>query len=189
MARKALLASVVFVVVLVAAFLASRAYRSGSPSVPAVVLDSAALESSATRVVATLATPIEKGKNVIWCASFVAAWKHLQNDLAGEPVALEGDPEACALLNQAPDPSADVPPGVLYATAGWEDQGIIGKSHDDLRKLFPGKAPPEFPGIELRSFVAYGYLEAYLRFKLPYYQNRKPLNLKCLHLLDLANID
>jgi hypothetical protein len=40
----------------------------------------------ATQVVPTLDAPISIGKNVIWCASFLSAWKALQIDLAGELV-------------------------------------------------------------------------------------------------------
>src|SRR2546428_14179201 len=61
-------------------------------------------ELKATEVLGTLDTPVPQDKNAIWCASFQAAWKALEQDLAGEPVELEGSPGVAKLLNDAPDP-------------------------------------------------------------------------------------
>ncbi len=43
-------------------------------------------ELKETQIVPTLHTPIEQGSNVVWCASFLCAWKILQKEIAGEPV-------------------------------------------------------------------------------------------------------
>ncbi len=128
-----------------------------------------------TQIVATLDTPIEKGKNAIWCVSFQAAWKTLQNDLAKEPVSLEGNGRLVDSLNQAYTPGREVPEGSLYTAAGFKDKGILEKIRQDLKAKFPAKDPPTFPGIIKGSFVAYSYLEANVTFTLPYLQNKKPL--------------
>jgi hypothetical protein len=128
-----------------------------------------------TQVVATLEAPIEKGKNAIWCASFQAAWKTLQNDLAKGPVSLERGDGVVEALNRAPSPAPDVPEVSLYAAAGWENRGILQKIRADLQQQFPDKAAPTFPGIVPGSFVAYAYLEASMKFGIPYFQNKKTL--------------
>jgi len=135
--------------------------------------DSRALR--ATTVVATLDAPIEPGKSAIWCASFLSAWKSLESDLAGESILLEGSPEVTAALHKAADPRPDVPQGGSYVAAGWNQKGVIDQIRKDMAKSFPSVAPPTFPGITPNSFVAYAYLEAKVKFTLPYFQSRKPL--------------
>ena len=129
----------------------------------------------ATDVVATLDTPIRAGKNAVWCASFLSAWKTLETDLAKGPISLQGSPQLAASLNAAADPRAQIPPESLYVAAGWNQKGIIGQISDDLKRRFPAKARPTFPGILPDSFVAYAYLEVSLKFSIPYFQNPKPL--------------
>jgi len=55
----------------------------------------------ATEVVATLDAPIRPGKTVVWCASFLSAWKTLETDLAREPISLQGSPQVAASLSAA----------------------------------------------------------------------------------------
>jgi hypothetical protein len=128
----------------------------------------------ATEIVPTLDTRFPTNKNVIWCASFESAWKALE-DLAGEPVSLEGSPEMAKFLNEAGDPRPHVPSACLYVAAGWNQKGIVRQIQNDMQQKFPNKQPPEFPGITPDSFVTYSCLEASLKFKVPYCQNRKPL--------------
>jgi hypothetical protein len=118
---------------------------------------------------------MKNGHNVVWCASFLAAWKSLQKGLEGEPVQLEDADEHCMPLNEADDPENSLPPGALYAGAGWVQKGIVETIRETVKKMFPTKEPPLFPGISDNSFLAYAYLEANVPFKLPYFQNREPL--------------
>jgi len=128
-----------------------------------------------TQIVATLDTPLQKGKNVIWCASFQSAWKALQTELAAEPIELAGGDRLVDLLNDARDVRPDIPADCLYTAVGWEDKGIINKIRTDLKHRFPQSQPPDFPDIEKNSFVAYSYLAANIKFSRPYFQNREPL--------------
>jgi len=137
--------------------------------------DGKSTELSSTQIVPTLDTPIEPGKNVIWCASFVAAWKKLESEIAGEPVRLSGVEQTCDRLNAASDPTGSVPEKALYAAAGWVNEGIIKTIVTEVRKRFPGKPEPEFPNIAPDSFLAYAYLEANVKFSIPFFDNRKPL--------------
>lgn len=154
----------------------ARRGTESPPPPPSFEGDSSALKH--TQVVATLDARLQKGKSTIWCASFAAAWKVLQRDLAKGPVSLEGGGGLVDLLNRASSPVPDVPKGCLYATAGWEDKGILEKIRTDLAQQFPDKPAPTFPGIVPRSFVAYSYLEAGTSFRLPYFQDKKPLAFK-----------
>lgn len=128
-----------------------------------------------TEVALSLDTPLVRGKNAIWCASFLAAWKALQHDIVGGPVQLAGAVDPCKRLNEADDPRKQVPSGCLYARAGWIQKGVVQTIEKEIRKLFPAKELPTFPGVTENSFVTYGYLEANVRFRIPYFQNRQPL--------------
>lgn len=133
------------------------------------------LTPHATEVVPTLDCSIPKGKNVVWCASFLAGWKSLAEKMAEEPLSLAGAERTVASLNNAPDPRAFIPEAALYATAGWKQRGIIEQIHSELAQKFPHKQPPAFPGAAPDSFVAYAYLEANVKFSLPYFQSGEPL--------------
>ncbi len=128
-----------------------------------------------TRVAATLDEPLASGENVVWCASFAAAWKTLAATLAGGRVQLDESPTCMVALNRAPDPRPHVPGEALYTAAGWHDKGILEEIAAGLRRKFPEKEPPQFDGIPPDSFVAYAYLEANVRFARPYFQSREPM--------------
>ena len=155
---------------LVLATLSSCSRDAGAP-VPLLKLDA----PQATAVVATLDTPIPPGKSAIWCASFLAAWKSLAQDLAKEPVALNEPSGLVDSLNGAPDPRPTIPPSALYVATGWNDKGIVAQIQKEVVRKFPATEPPTFPGILPDSFVAYSCLEAGVKFSLPYCQNRQPL--------------
>ncbi|MHC4621818.1 MAG: hypothetical protein ACYTEQ_29100 [Planctomycetota bacterium] len=129
----------------------------------------------ATQVVPTLEAAVEEGKNAIWCSSFLAAWKTLAADIVREDVSLDGSPEPAVSLNKAEDPRPHAPTGAMYAAAGWVQQGIVTKICEELARTFPGKPSPTFPGLAEDAVVAYSYLEANVKFALPYFQSRKPL--------------
>jgi len=140
-----------------------------------LVFDGNSLELKTTRIAATLEAPIERGMNVVWCASFLSAWKAMESDLVKGPVSLEGSPALASALNEAADPRVQIPNEVLYVATGWNQKGIVDEIGKDLAKRFPAKAPPAFPGILPDSFVAYAYMEACQKFSIPYFQNDRPL--------------
>jgi hypothetical protein len=150
----------------------SCSVKPDAPGIP-MTINGASGSLKATEVVPTLDTPIPSGKNAIWCASFLSAWKALEG-LAGEPISLEEMPDVAKSLNGAADPRPHIPPELLYVATGWAQQGIIGQIQEDLRRRFPTKASPTFPGITPDSFLSYSYLEATVAFSRPYRQNPKP---------------
>ncbi len=162
----------VLIILVATVWLVWRIYTAPSPkpvTPPAFEGDSKDLKE--TVVVPTLDAPIPAGKNVIWCASFVSAWKKIESDITSAPLVLEGNPPMADSLNKAPDPRPDIPPSSLYVAAGWNQKGILQTIASDLKKQFPGKTPPTFPGIAPDAFVAYSYLEARIAFEIPYFQN------------------
>jgi hypothetical protein len=147
--------------------------KQTAPDIP-LTFEGSSQELKATEVVPTLDTPIPKGKNAIWCASFPSAWKALE-ELAGEPIRFRERPEMAGQLNAADDPRPHIPPASLYTASGWNQQGITNQIWRDLEQRFPGKKAPTFEAITPDSFVAYAYLEANVRFPIPYDQNPQPL--------------
>ncbi|MCP4129872.1 MAG: hypothetical protein GY754_02540 [bacterium] len=128
-----------------------------------------------TQVVPTLDTPIIKGKNVIWCSSFLLAWKEAQEKVIGEPLQIKDADAVTARLNKAKNPSSHMPDNSYYAAAGWSDKNIIKTIHNKMRDMFPNRPPPRFEGIADNSFLMYSYLQAKINFTIPYFHNSYPL--------------
>jgi hypothetical protein len=132
-------------------------------------------ELAATTVVADLNTSWPEGKNAIWCASIVGAWKTLSDEVFHEPIVLEGAEALCERLASADDPGSFLDPNDYYSAAGWVKDGIIGRIQRELRKRFPDREVPTFPGITANSLLAYAYMTVQIRFDQPYLQSQKPL--------------
>ncbi|MDX9972632.1 MAG: hypothetical protein RBU21_06575 [FCB group bacterium] len=147
---------------------------TGAPDL-AKTFDGSSRDLKSTAVVPTLDTGVQEGQNAVWCASFLAAWKSLDREIAHGEILLDGSPQTAAALNAADDPAPNIPEGALYVASGWNDKGVIEKICRELKTGFPEKSPPAFPGIAPDSFLAYSYLEANVPFGLPYFQSRKPL--------------
>ena len=144
-------------------------------SVTALVFEGSSEDLASTRVVPTLDTAIEKGHNAVWCASFLSAWKVVEEDVLGEPPSVEGDPQIALALNRAPDPRPHIPEESLYVAAGFSDEGIIEKIRREMASKFPSRELPSFSGLVPNSLVAYAYLEASVKFSIPYLQGSDPL--------------
>jgi len=139
-----------------------------APTAPAT-LDAA----KSTVVVATLDAPIPEGRNAIWCASFLAAWKTLAEQVTQGPISLDGAEDLAGVLNGAADPRPDVPKEALYVAAGRVRDGIIDRIQREVVQKFPHKKVPTFS--EVATTVAYAYLEASVKFPEPYFQNPEAL--------------
>jgi len=149
--------------------------RRAAPPALARSFDGPSLQLAQTQIVPTLDTPLEKGKNVIWCASFQLAWKRLQSDVAREPIRLTSGAAATTRLNEAADPSPDLPPDTYYAAAGPVQSGVIQRIQAEMKSRFPAAAMPSFPGAAPDGHVAYAFLQTQSRFSIPYFENRQPL--------------
>lgn len=139
------------------------------------VFDGQSNNLESTVVVPTLDAEIENGRNAVWCSSFLTAWKALATNISKADISLEGAPQIAAALNKADDPTPHNPKRSTYVATGLNNKGVLDKIRRELKVAFPDKPTPTFPDITPDSFVAYSYLEANVKFDLPYFQNRKPL--------------
>ena len=129
-----------------------------------------------TVILPTLDTPMPKGKNVIWCSSFQLAWNELKNNVIGEPVKLIGAEEIANRLNQARQSRADIPDESCYAAAGLVKDGILEKIRTEMAKRFHNEPQPDFRDVlPTDVIIAYSYLTANAKFRIPYFENNKEL--------------
>ncbi|MHC4284314.1 MAG: hypothetical protein ACYSWZ_15280 [Planctomycetota bacterium] len=127
-----------------------------------------------TVILPTLDTPMPKGKNVIWCSSFQLAWNQLKDNVIGEPVKLIGAEEIANRLNLAKQSRADIPDESCYAAAGFAKDGILKKIQTEMAKRFPSEPQPDFTDASpIDVIIAYSYLTANVKFKIPYFENQK----------------
>ena len=137
--------------------------------------DGSSIELQYTVVVPALDSVVDEGRNVVWCASFIGAWKALGQAFSGGSLILEGAERICASLNRAVDPRKTVPPGIMYTKAGRFESSLAETIKEDMRRLFPEVHPPEFRNIPEGSLLVYAYLCAGIQFKRPFRENPKPL--------------
>ena len=129
-----------------------------------------------TVILPTLDTPMPKGKNVIWCSSFQLAWNQLKDNVIKEPVKLVGAEEIANRLNLAKQSLADIPDESCYAAAGFVKDGILEKIQTEMAKRFPSEPQPDFQDVSPNDvIIAYSYLTANVKFKIPYFENQKEL--------------
>ena len=157
----------------------------GQPSAPAdaekadwppAAFQGPSTELERTVVVPTLDTPMPPGKNVIWCASFQVAWNKLKDDLAKGPVELDRAQEMADRLNRAEVTEADLPDGSYYAAAGWVKDGIVKTIESEMQERF-GRSPKiRFEPSSADGYTAYAYLQARVKFDIPFFENREPFS-------------
>ncbi len=166
------LVAVTLLVAAIAAVVVLLIWPRGPSLRPSFDGDSTGLKQ--TQIVPTLDTPIEPGKNVLWCATLQAAWKDFQNNIVKAALQVEGNPPECGRLNAAPDPLKDLPRGEYYVATGSNGTGAtVASVNRDMRRLFPDE-PPLTTGTAADSFVLYGFLKTSVPFKIPYFENDKP---------------
>jgi hypothetical protein len=143
-----------------------------SPLPVAVYQDSS--ELGQTVVVPTVDAKIQKGRNVVWCASFQLAWNHLGTDVLHEPPAVANADALVAQLNGSKFSETDLASDHCYATAGYCADGIVNTIYEQMQKRFHKR-----PKIDLANpgnvIVAYAYLEASVPFHIPFFENEEPL--------------
>lgn len=92
-----------------------------------------------TVIVPTLDSPMSSGKNIVWCASFQAAWDQLRTAGAGtiqQPPGLIGAEAMTDRLNHSPILLTDLPP-TCYAAAGMAQRGIVPTIQSVMHQRFP----------------------------------------------------
>ncbi len=140
-----------------------------------------------TIIVPTLDSPIQPGKNIIWCSSFQLAWNELRDKVIGEPVRVSEAQEIADRLNQAQEDASDLPADSFYVASGWADKGIVGEIQRQMAKKFPHATIPDFSQVG-HDLILFAYLTGRVRFTIPYLINDKPFNFKSSEGQDYAVI-
>ncbi len=161
-----------------AAILANSGCSSDKDMIPEPPLemtyDGNSTDLKHTIILPTLDTPMPKGKNVIWCSSFQLAWNQLKDNVIGEPVKLTGAEEIANRLNLAKQSRADISDESCYAAAGLVKDGILEKIQSEMAKRFPSEPQPDFSDVSpIDAIIAYSYLTANVKFRIPYFENQK----------------
>jgi len=142
------------------------------------VFDGLSSDLKQTTIVPSLQSKLDKGRNVIWCASFDMAWKELKT-LSGGDIQVKGAEGTVSLLNNSMITAGSLPDQSFYAAAGFIQDGIVGKIHGDMKQRFPNEPLPSFGDITKDTeIIAYSYLQASLQFTLPYFDNDAPFVFK-----------
>lgn len=131
-----------------------------------------------TDVVSTLDTPLSKGRNLLWCATFQVAWNELCT-LVGEDIRMDREDPSVALLNKRMVKKEHLDAETYYIKAALSEADALGTIRQDLNNQFKGSASPELlpsagvlpPG----SFIAYAYLFANLPFEWAFDRHDFPL--------------
>src|SRR5262249_34131940 len=110
----------------------------------------------------------------VWCSSFQIAWNRFNADVVGEPVRLDGAETVVERLNRAKQSDKDLGPEDYLAVAGRVDDGIVDRIRQEMARKFPGVPPPQLDGHP-GGAVAYGYLQAGIKYRYEYFDNPEPL--------------
>ena len=131
--------------------------------------DSSTLQQ--TVIVPTLDSPLPSGKNAVWCASFQASWDQLRlasNGTIQQPPTLLGAETITKRLNSSSMPLTDLPQ-TSYFAGGLVKNGIIPTIQSAMRHRFPNIMLPAFRDLNDSDIIAYGYLEAAVKFPIPFF--------------------
>ena len=128
-----------------------------------------------TVIVPTLDTPIPDDRSAIWCSSFQLAWNRLKDDVIHEPIVLKGAETTSRQLNDANPSDKDLSAQSFYAAAGWAKDGIVEKVRQDMARKFPGVPVMEL-SVPPEGALAYGYLQAAIKYPLRYRDGRSRLS-------------
>lgn len=145
----------------------------GNPMPPSNTSEGYSDSLPSTSIVPTLDSPMPSNTNVIWCSSFQYAWNELRNNVIEDDVLIEGAEKLSGKLNKAEQSLADMPRESCYANAGIVGDGIVGKIKADMAKNFPSEPSPAFGSIPSDSIVAYSFLNANIKFTIPYFENKE----------------
>jgi len=116
-----------------------------------------------------LQSEIEPGKNLVYCASFQAAWNEFIDTVIHEPVLVEGDSLPVRMLNKKFGGNNVIPEELFIAAAGFEEAGIIERIRVMFKDKFrleapPGNLNPGAPG----DILVYAYLRREFSFKIEF---------------------
>ena len=149
---------------------------TSSPATSPAGLGKASVVAGPKDLKSTIVTPvldqaIEKGKNVLWCASFQLAWNELL-DFAGGDIKLANPPNMLAELNKRKVAKNDVGLQDVVALAGVVGDGVLERARTEVSKKFPqGPVPQLIPSrneLPKDAVVAYAYMLKQMPFDVAF---------------------
>jgi hypothetical protein len=140
--------------------------------------DCNSMDLERTVVVSTLSTPMPPNKNVIWCSSFQIAWNELMDNIIKAPIEITGGEEFSKHLNAARQSHLDLPPESCYAGSGFVKDGIAEEIQAEMARRFPSVPTPQFGELTPIDILAYSYMAANVKFKIPFFENREDFAFK-----------
>ncbi len=148
--------------------------RTGIPyNEPNIVFEGNSKKLEKTILISTLNSPIPKNNNIIWCSSFQLAWNELKNDIIKEDIILKDAQDATDRLNLSNVSTSDILNKSYYSAAGFVNDGIVEKIQKEMSNRFPSIDKPVFSNLSNNLIIAYSYLEASVKFNIPYFENHK----------------
>jgi hypothetical protein len=133
----------------------------------------------ATVITPSVDTPIEPGKNVLWCSTFQLVWNEGCR-YAGGDIHLKDEPPMVAALNKKLGDEKDVDANSCLVMSGMVEDGIVNKIRQELDRKFQGQADPDLlKSIESQlpsnGWLAYAYLFRSLPFEHKFKRLTEPL--------------
>lgn len=160
-------AAILVVLAAAGAFAVYHWLTGPSYSEPKIAFSGDSANAAQTAIVPTLDTPMPRGKNVIWCASFQLAWQEMSQKVMGEPQRVANAQVVCDRLNAINLPASDLPADSCYVAAGKGSEGIMQTVQSEMQRRFPS-VKPALPEVAPDELLAYAYLKADVGFNVPY---------------------
>ncbi len=102
------------------------------------------------------------------------AWDRLATDVLKQPPQVSGAEAICARLNAAPFQEQNLATDSYYAAAGFVKDGVVETITRETESRFPSAPAPALTS-EPAAIIAYAYLNADLKFTIPFFDSRGPL--------------
>jgi hypothetical protein len=132
----------------------------------------------ATQIVPTLDTPIEEGKNAIWCASFQLAWNTMEEEVLNSPAILDRATPEWSRLNAFGDAAILLPPQTTYVKAGIFSDDFRSDLEREMHEAYPDAEMSSLDSFEPGSLFSFAHLSTKTIFPIPYFENNEPLAFK-----------
>ena len=130
--------------------------------------------SEQTLITPLLNQPLEKGKNLLYCATLQLAWDELRA-AAGEPIRFEDEPPLAAELNRLNAADAKLDRKSCLSVAGIVNDALLAKIAKEFPPQFSAQAVADIASLPKGSLVAYAYLEKILPFQWAFTRFETPL--------------
>lgn len=151
------------------------------------------LNTNASQLNGTIITPhleqrIVPGKNVLWCSTFQLAWNELYKLNSG-PIRLRPASPTADILNKRSASRTDIDDASYVAMAGFAEDGLVKKIHQELRRKFHGQESPYLlKNMPSSGLISYGYLSKSLPFEWAFerFSNRLTFQGMCVENFGIA---